>query len=67
LLESNFGLAAVASKHNLDAIDREMLIQMAEKSTEKVTHVVLDSKGLGRRKDMILKILSDSPLEVYRV
>lgn len=67
LLESNFGLAAVASKHNLEAIDREMLDQMAEKSTEKVTHVVLDSKGLGRRKDMILKILSDSPLEVYRV
>ena len=67
LLESNFGLAAVASKHNLEAIDREMLDQMAEKSTEKVTHVVLDTKGLGRRKDMILKILSDSPLEVYRV
>ena len=67
LLESNFGLAAVASKHNLEAIDREMLDQMAEKSKEKVTHVVLDSKGLGRRKDMILKILSDSPLEVYRV
>jgi len=67
LLESNFGLAAVASKHNLEAIDREMLDQMAEKSTEKVTHVVLDIKGLGRRKDMILKILSDSPLEVYRV
>ena len=67
LLESNFGLAAVASKHNLEAIDREMLDQMAEKSTEKVTHVVLDSKGLGRRKDMILKILSDSPLDVYRV
>ena len=67
LLESNFGLAAVASKHNLEAIDREMLDQMAEKSTEKVTHVVLDSKGLGGRKDMITKILSESTLEVYRV
>ena len=67
LLESNIGLAAVASKHNLEAIDEEMLDQMTEKSLEKVTHVVLDSKGLGRHKDMILKVLSDSPLELYRV
>jgi hypothetical protein len=57
----------VASKHNLKAIDPEMLDQMIEKSIERVTLVVLDSKGLGRQKDMILKVLSDSPLEVYRV
>jgi D-tyrosyl-tRNA(Tyr) deacylase len=67
LLESKIGLAAVASKHNLEAIDPEMLDQMIEKSIERVTLVVLDSKGLGRQKDMILKVLSDSPLEVYRV
>jgi D-aminoacyl-tRNA deacylase len=67
LLESNIGLAAVASKHNLEAVDPEMLDQMTEKSIERVTHVVLDSKGLGRQKDIIFKILSDSPLEVYRV
>ena len=67
LLESNIGLAAVASKHNLEAIDQEMLDQMTEKSIERVTHVVLDCKGLGRQKDIILKVLSDSPLEVYRV
>jgi D-aminoacyl-tRNA deacylase len=67
LLESNIGLAAVASKHNLEAIDQEMLDQMTEKSIERVTHVVLDSNGLGRQKDIILKVLSDSPLEVYRV
>ena len=67
LLESNFALASVASKHNLEAIDQEMLDQMIEKSREKVTHVVLDSKGLGSQKDKISKILGDSPLEVYRV
>jgi D-aminoacyl-tRNA deacylase len=67
LLESNFGLAAVASKHNLEAIDHEMLDQMVEKSIEKVTHVVLDSKGLGSQKDKILKILRDSPIEIYKV
>jgi D-aminoacyl-tRNA deacylase len=67
LLESNFGLAAVASKHNLKAIDDAMLNQMIEKSIEKVTHIVLDSKGLGSEKDRILKIVEKTPLELYRV
>jgi D-aminoacyl-tRNA deacylase len=67
LLESNFGLAAVASKHNLKAIDDAMLNQMIEKSIEKVTHIVLDCKGLGSEKDRILKIVEKTPLELYRV
>ena len=67
LLESKFALAAVASKHNLKAIDQEMLDQMIEKSIEKVTHVVLDSKGLGRQKDGILRMLEKTPLELYKV
>jgi D-aminoacyl-tRNA deacylase len=67
LLESKFGLAAVASKHNLEAIDDAMLKQMVEKSVEKVTHIVLDSKGLGREKDRILKIVEKTPLELYKV
>jgi D-aminoacyl-tRNA deacylase len=67
LLESNFGLAAVASKHNLEAIDDAMLNQMIEKSIEKVTHILLDSKGLGSEKDRILKIVEKTPLELYRV
>jgi D-aminoacyl-tRNA deacylase len=67
LLESEFGLAAVASKHNLEAIDDAMLNQMIEKSIEKVTHIVLDSKGLGREKDRMLKILKKIPLELYKV
>jgi len=65
LLESNFGLAAVASKHNLEAIDDAMLDQMIEKSIEKVTHIVLDSKGLGTEKDRILKTVQKTPLELY--
>ncbi|HJU96042.1 MAG TPA: D-aminoacyl-tRNA deacylase [Nitrososphaera sp.] len=67
LLDSNFGLAAVASKHNLGAIDDAMLNQMIEKSIEKVTHIVLDSKGLGSEKDRILKIVEKTPLELYRL
>lgn len=67
LLESEFGLAAVASKHNLEAIDEEMLNQMIEKSVEKVTHIVLDSKGMGMEKDRILQNLKKTPLELYKV
>jgi len=67
LLESKFGLAAVASKHNLEAIDDAMLNQMVEKSVEKVTHIVLDNKGLGREKDRILKIVEKTPLELYKI
>jgi D-aminoacyl-tRNA deacylase len=67
LLESKFGLAAVASKHNLEAVDDAMLNQMIEKSIEKVTYIILDSKGLGRDKDRILKIVDETSLELYRL
>jgi D-aminoacyl-tRNA deacylase len=67
LLESEFGLAAVASKHNLEAIDEQMLDQMIAKSVEKATHIVVDSKGLGSQKDRILKMAEKTGLEIYKV
>jgi len=67
LLESDFGLAAVASKHNLGAIDERMLEQMISKSSEKVTHIVLDAKGLGSHKDRITKMAEKTGLEIVKV
>lgn len=67
LLESDFGLAAVASKHNLGAIDERMLDQMISKSSEKVTHIVLDAKGLGSHKDRITKMAEKTGLEIVKV
>ncbi len=67
LLESEFGLAAVASKHNLAAIDEKMLAQMIEKSVEKVTYIVVDGKGLGGEKDRIMKVAENTGLEIYTV
>jgi D-aminoacyl-tRNA deacylase len=67
LIESKFGLAAVASKHNLSAIDDGMLKQMIEKSMEKVTHIILDSKGLGSQKGRIIKLAESTKLELYQV
>jgi D-aminoacyl-tRNA deacylase len=67
LLESEFGLAAVASKHNLEAINEQMLNQMIEKSVEKVTHIIVDSKGLGSHKERILKMAKKAGLEIHKV
>jgi D-aminoacyl-tRNA deacylase len=67
LLESEFGLAAVASKHNLEAIDEQMLNQMIAKSVEKVTHIVVDGKGLGSQKDRILKMAERTGLQIHKV
>ena len=67
LLESVFGLAAVASKRNLEAVDDRMLDQMIEKSVEKVTHIIVDSKGLGNHKDRIMKMAYRTGLEIYKV
>jgi len=67
LLETEFGLAAVASKRNLETIDEQMLHQMIEKSVEKVTYIVLDSKGLGSQKDRIMKMAEKTGLEIYKL
>jgi D-aminoacyl-tRNA deacylase len=67
LLESEFGLAAVASKHNLGAIDEELMEQMIEKSVEKVTHIVVDSKGMGSQKDRMLKMAERTGLEILKL
>ena len=67
LLESEFGLAAVASKHNLESIDEPMLSQMISKSIEKVTTIVLDGKGLGSHKDRIMKMAEKTSLEILNL
>jgi D-aminoacyl-tRNA deacylase len=67
LLDSEFGLAAVASKHNLEAIDEGMLGQMIEKSIERVTHIIVDSKGLGIHKERITKMSEKTGLEILKV
>ncbi|MDQ3837210.1 MAG: D-aminoacyl-tRNA deacylase [Thermoproteota archaeon] len=67
LLKSEFALAAVASKYNLESIDDEILYQMISRSKENVTHVIVDSNGLGRQRNRILKLLNTFPLEIYGV
>lgn len=67
LLESEYGLAAVASKHSLDQIDESMLNQMISKSIEKVTTIILDGKGLGSQKDRIIQMAEKTDLEILNL
>ncbi|HEV2877273.1 MAG TPA: D-aminoacyl-tRNA deacylase, partial [Nitrososphaeraceae archaeon] len=67
LLESEFGLASIASKHNLTAIDEFMIGQMISRSAEKVTHAIVDKKGLGKEKNRILELINKENLKLLEV
>jgi D-aminoacyl-tRNA deacylase len=67
LLESEFGLASIASKHNLTAIDEFMIGQMISRSAEKVTHAIVDRKGLGKEKNRILELINKENLKLLEV
>jgi D-aminoacyl-tRNA deacylase len=67
LLESDYGLAAVASKHNLESINDAMLDQMISKSVEKVGTVAVDGKGLGPHKDRIINMAEKTGLELLNL
>lgn len=67
LLESEFGLAAVATKYDLESIDENMLKQMIVKSIEEVNYIIVDWKGLGKEKKRIMKLVEDTGLDVLKV
>ncbi len=64
LVESDFGLAAIAPKYDLSFIDHAMLTQMYSRTIEKVTHIVVDRKGLGEEKSRIMNLISQFGLEI---
>ena len=67
LRETDFSVAYIATKNNLQYIDDRMIVQMMVRSTERVTHVLLDWKGLGKHKNRILDIIEKTDLEVVRI
>jgi D-aminoacyl-tRNA deacylase len=67
LIDSEYGIAAVAAKHDLRLIDKEMLAQMILKSVEKVGTLILDWKGLGKEKERIMALAADAGLEIIRL
>jgi D-aminoacyl-tRNA deacylase len=67
LRETDFSVAYIATKNNLQFIDYRMIQQMIIKSKERITHVLLDWKGLGKYKRSILDTLEKTDLEVVRI
>ena len=67
LHETDFSIAYIVTKNNLQFIDDQMLQQMMARSTERVTHVLLDWKGLGNNKKRIMDTIEKTDLEVIRI
>jgi D-aminoacyl-tRNA deacylase len=67
LVNSDFAVASVASKHSLPYVDRSMLDQMISKSIENVKHVFMDWKGLGKEKNRLDDAVNGLGLEVIKL
>ena len=67
LLNSQFGLAAVAARHNLCSVEESMINQMISKSIEKVEYAIVDRKGLGKEKVRILELIEKKDLQLLEL
>ncbi|MFQ6135119.1 MAG: D-aminoacyl-tRNA deacylase [Nitrososphaerales archaeon] len=66
IVESEHALGAIMPKYALQHLDRSTLHQMITKSVEKVSHAVLDWKGVKDR-GKILSLVEDAGLEVVKI
>jgi len=64
ILFSNVAFGPVISKYNLEFINERMIKQVKGKSIEKINHIYVDDKGLGKDKDKVLDILNSQDLEI---
>jgi D-aminoacyl-tRNA deacylase len=67
LLESKYGLGAIATKHDLPYLDNLLIKQMIRRNIEEVTFALVDVKGLGKEKSRILSALDEVGIEVIRI
>lgn len=67
LLETDFAIAYIVTKNNLHLVDRAMIQQMIARSAEKITHILLDWKGLGKHKKKVLDSIEPTNLQIVRI
>ena len=67
ILESEFGLGAVASKYDLINVEENMFSQMIYKSIEKIQYGIVDMKGLGKERQRILSLIEEHGLRIVKV
>jgi len=60
LKESEFAIGPIIPKHALEYFNKRMLAEMVSKSTETISHVLIDKKGLGPHKEKVLSVLKVS-------
>ena len=63
ILFSNVAFGPIISKYNLAFINEKTIKQMKIKSIEKIDHIYIDEKGLGKEKEKVLKLLRDQEAE----
>ena len=56
ILFSSVAFGPIISKYNLAFINEKIIKQMKVKSIEKITHIYIDEKGLGKEKEKVLDI-----------
>ncbi len=64
ILFSRVAFGPIISKYNLAFINEKIIKQMKVKSIEKINHIYIDEKGLGKEKDKVLNILKSQELEI---
>lgn len=67
ILDTDYGIGHIANKYNLVNLNNDMLNQMISKCYEKVTHIIVDQKGLGNEKQRIMSLLNNTELEVIKI
>ncbi len=64
ILFSNVAFGPIISKYNLALINEQIMKQVKGKSIEKINHIYVDDKGLGKDKEKVINILNSQDLEI---
>jgi D-aminoacyl-tRNA deacylase len=64
ILFSNVAFGPIISKYNLAFINEQIMKQVKGKSIEKINHIYVDDKGLGKDKEKVINILDSQNLEI---
>ena len=63
ILDSEIAIGPIIPKHSLEYFSKDILEQMVSKSDQNVNAVLVDNKGLGKHKELVMKVLENSSLE----
>src|SRR5487761_292226 len=67
ILERDYALGPIVPKYALEFLNQPMMEQLVQKGDQKITHAVLDMKGLASHKEKVVKLVNEFGLEMIRV